>query len=191
MNPALCLPPAVPLAPRWQEVSGKQLRLQIGDICDFEFLSQVFTEFQPEHAVHFGEQRSAPYSMIDRQRAVYTQSNNVLGTVNVLYAIKVGLRVLHVGVGECPGKRAVPTLPMEQPHDCMRHPACRLCARGYSTMVWGSEGTQICSPMRSKVGPDNAAPRLGLRKGWIYVKHMSTPQVRRGRLVFRGGFTHS
>ena len=33
---------------------------------------------------------SAPYSMIDRQHAVYTQSNNVLGTVNVLYAIKVG-----------------------------------------------------------------------------------------------------
>jgi UDP-sulfoquinovose synthase len=28
--------------------------------------------------------------MIDRQHAVYTQSNNVLGTVNVLYAIKVG-----------------------------------------------------------------------------------------------------
>lgn len=38
-----------------------------------------------------GEQRSAPYSMIDRQRAVYTQHNNVIGTINVLYAIKVRL----------------------------------------------------------------------------------------------------
>jgi hypothetical protein len=44
--------------------------------------------FKPEHVVHFGEQRSAPYSMIDRQHAIYTQSNNVLGTINVLYAIK-------------------------------------------------------------------------------------------------------
>ena len=41
--------------------------------------------------VHFGEQRSAPYSMIDRSRAVFTQHNNVIGTVNVLFAIKVGL----------------------------------------------------------------------------------------------------
>lgn len=39
--------------------------------------------------VHFGEQRSAPYSMIDRSKAVYTQHNNVIGTVNVLFAIKV------------------------------------------------------------------------------------------------------
>lgn len=31
--------------------------------------------------------------MIDRQRAVYTQSNNVLGTINVLYAIKVSCGV--------------------------------------------------------------------------------------------------
>jgi hypothetical protein len=38
--------------------------------------------------VHFGEQRSAPYSMIDRSKAVYTQHNNVIGTVNVLFAIK-------------------------------------------------------------------------------------------------------
>lgn len=48
----------------------------------------VFTRFMPDSVVHFGEQRSAPYSMIDRQRAVYTQQNNVIGTINVLYAIK-------------------------------------------------------------------------------------------------------
>lgn len=51
--------------------------------------TQAFTSFQPEHVVHFGEQRSAPYSMIDRQKAVFTQTNNVVGTLNVLFAIKV------------------------------------------------------------------------------------------------------
>jgi hypothetical protein len=45
--------------------------------------------FKPDSVVHFGEQRSAPYSMIDRSKAVYTQHNNVIGTVNVLFAIKV------------------------------------------------------------------------------------------------------
>lgn len=62
--------------------------LQIGDICDWEFLSEVVTSFKPDAIVHFGEQRSAPYSMIDRQRAVYTQHNNVIGNINVMFAIK-------------------------------------------------------------------------------------------------------
>lgn len=61
---------------------------QIGDICDWEFLSQAVTSFRPDSIVHFGEQRSAPYSMIDRQRAVFTQQNNVMGNINVMFAIK-------------------------------------------------------------------------------------------------------
>jgi UDP-sulfoquinovose synthase len=69
-------------------VSGKSIDLQVGDICDWEFLSQAFTSFRPDAVVHFGEQRSAPYSMIDRQRAVFTQNNNVIGNINVMFAIK-------------------------------------------------------------------------------------------------------
>lgn len=71
-------------------MSGNHIDLQIGDICDWEFLEDVFTSFKPDAVVHFGEQRSAPYSMIDRARAVYTQQNNVIGTINVMFAIKVG-----------------------------------------------------------------------------------------------------
>ncbi len=82
-------------ARRWGEISGKNIELHVGDICDFEFLSEVFQSFQPDAVVHFGEQRSAPYSMIDRSRAVFTQHNNVIGTVNVLFAIKVG-DILHL-----------------------------------------------------------------------------------------------
>ena len=64
----------------------------MGDICDWEFLAETFQAFRPDVVVHFGEQRSAPYSMIDRSRAVFTQHNNVIGTVNVLFAIKVRLK---------------------------------------------------------------------------------------------------
>ena len=85
---------------RWQELSGKSIDLQIGDICDFEFLSQAFQSFMPDAVVHFGEQRSAPYSMIDRSRAVFTQHNNVIGTINVLFAIKVWVVSLMGGVAD-------------------------------------------------------------------------------------------
>ena len=73
---------------RWGEVSGEHIDLQVGDICDWDFFGEAFNAFQPDAVVHFGEQRSAPYSMIDRSRAVFTQHNNVIGTVNVLFAIK-------------------------------------------------------------------------------------------------------
>ena len=74
---------------RWGEVAGRDIDLRIGDILDFEFLGECFHSFRPDAVVHFGEQRSAPYSMIDRARAVFTQHNNVIGTLNVLFAIKV------------------------------------------------------------------------------------------------------
>lgn len=82
---------------RWGEISGKHIELAIGDICDWEFFGETFKNFAPDHIVHFGEQRSAPYSMIDRQRAVFTQHNNVIGTINVLYAIKVRWGAARLG----------------------------------------------------------------------------------------------
>lgn len=73
---------------RWKELTGRDIEVYIGDLNDYDFLGDVFAEFSPEAFVHYAEQRSAPYSMIDREHALYTQYNNVLGTLNVLYAIK-------------------------------------------------------------------------------------------------------
>ncbi|MCL4434529.1 MAG: NAD-dependent epimerase/dehydratase family protein [Actinobacteria bacterium] len=72
---------------RWREVSGLTVELHVGDLTDAAFVEQTFSAFEPDAVVHFGEQRSAPYSMIDRQHAVYTQHNNVIGNLNVLYTI--------------------------------------------------------------------------------------------------------
>jgi UDP-sulfoquinovose synthase len=52
-----------------------------------EFVYDMVGQFRPDTIVHFAEQRSAPYSMVDRKHAVYTQVNNVVGTLNLLYAI--------------------------------------------------------------------------------------------------------
>ena len=47
----------------------------------------MVSDFRPQAIVHYAEQRAAPYSMIDQAHAVYTQTNNVVGTLNVMYAI--------------------------------------------------------------------------------------------------------
>ncbi|MCU1491076.1 MAG: NAD-dependent epimerase/dehydratase, partial [Acidimicrobiaceae bacterium] len=71
----------------WKEVSGLTIQPFIGDLNDYAFVTDTLRQFAPEAVVHFAEQRSAPYSMIDRDHAVYTQVNNVVGTLNLLYAI--------------------------------------------------------------------------------------------------------
>uniref|UniRef100_A0A061R127 UDP-sulfoquinovose synthase n=1 Tax=Tetraselmis sp. GSL018 TaxID=582737 RepID=A0A061R127_9CHLO len=106
---------------RWQEVSGKTIDLQIGDICDFEFLREAFSSFMPEHVVHFGEQRSAPYSMIDRQHAVYTQHNNVIGNINVMYAIKEICPDCHLVKLGTMGEYGTPNIDIEEGYITITH----------------------------------------------------------------------
>ena len=48
----------------------------------------LFSSFRPEAVVHYGEMPSAPYSMKDREHAVFTQTNNVVNTLNVIYAMR-------------------------------------------------------------------------------------------------------
>ena len=72
----------------FEEVTGHRIPAYIGDLADPQFVDRVFTEFKPESIVHYGEQPSAPFSMIDRKHAVETQRNNVEGTLNVLFAMR-------------------------------------------------------------------------------------------------------
>ena len=44
--------------------------------------------FQPDAIVHLGEMPSAPKSMMDVRHCVSTQQNNIIGTLNILYAMK-------------------------------------------------------------------------------------------------------
>ncbi len=69
------LTPIRPLAQRlsaWTQLTGKTIDLRVGDICDYEFCASLIRDLQPEAIVHFAEQRSAPYSMIDLKHAVST-----------------------------------------------------------------------------------------------------------------------
>lgn len=71
----------------WREVSGLSLAAEEVDLTDPEVAHALIRSHRPQAVVHFAEQRSAPYSMIDRQHAVDTQVGNIVGTLNLLYAI--------------------------------------------------------------------------------------------------------
>jgi UDP-sulfoquinovose synthase len=72
----------------WREVTGERIELFVGDLCNFELVERVLSVFRPDAIVHYGEQPSAPYSMMDESRAVFTQVNNITGTLHVLWGMK-------------------------------------------------------------------------------------------------------
>jgi UDP-sulfoquinovose synthase len=98
----------------WREVSGQDIASYIGDLCDPGFVHEMVREFQPEAIVHFGEQRAAPYSMIDQTHAVYTQTNNVVGNLNVMYAIADIDRDIHLVKLGTMGEYGTPNIDIEE-----------------------------------------------------------------------------
>jgi UDP-sulfoquinovose synthase len=98
----------------WEEVSGLVVEPFVGDLTDADFVTQTLLTFRPEAVVHFGEQRSAPYSMIDRRHAVYTQTNNVVGTLNLLYAIAEIDPAIHLVKLGTMGEYGTPNIDIEE-----------------------------------------------------------------------------
>jgi UDP-sulfoquinovose synthase len=99
---------------RWKDLTGKTIDLFIGDITNYDFLIKALRKFEPEAIVHFGEQRAAPYSMIDREHAVFTQVNNVVGTLNILYAMKEDFPDSHLVKLGTMGEYGTPNIDIEE-----------------------------------------------------------------------------
>lgn len=72
----------------WNKNQKNQINYQIADLLNYKVLYQILSDFKPEVIIHYAEQPSAPYSMADREKAVFTQHNNVIGNLNLLFAIK-------------------------------------------------------------------------------------------------------
>jgi UDP-sulfoquinovose synthase len=98
----------------WASVSGHELRSYVGDLCDGDFVEEMVRDFDPDTIVHYAEQSSAPYSMLNRQHAVSTQTNNVVGTLNVLYAIASHNRDIHLVKLGTMGEYGTPNIDIEE-----------------------------------------------------------------------------
>ena len=118
------LTPIRPLTERlrtWKALTGLDIELFAGDVCDYDFLSTVMRELQPEAVVHFAEQRAAPYSMIDRKHAVFTQVNNVVGTLNLLFAIREFVPECHLVKLGTMGEDGTPNIDIEEGYIEIEH----------------------------------------------------------------------
>ncbi|WP_026701315.1 NAD-dependent epimerase/dehydratase family protein [Salibacterium aidingense] len=106
---------------KWKELTGREIRTYEGDLNHYDFLKQVLVKEKPDAFVHFAEQRSAPYSMIDREHAVFTQVNNVVGNLNVLYGIKEIVPDCHLIKLGTMGEYGTPNIPIEEGYIEIEH----------------------------------------------------------------------
>jgi UDP-sulfoquinovose synthase len=118
------LTPIRPLSERlriWQQLTGKSIELFVGDVTDYEFLASTIQAFEPDAVIHFAEQRAAPYSMIDRKHAVFTQVNNVVGTLNLLFALREFQPDCHLVKLGTMGEYGTPNIDIEEGYIDIEH----------------------------------------------------------------------
>jgi UDP-sulfoquinovose synthase len=105
----------------WREASGSQIRRYVGAVEDGEFLDEVVAEVRPEAVVHYGQQPSAPYSMMSRERAVETQHTNVIGNLNLLFSIRDHVPDAHLVKLGTMGEYGQPEIDIEEGYIEIEH----------------------------------------------------------------------
>jgi UDP-sulfoquinovose synthase len=101
-------------AQAWEEVTGYRITVTEGDLCEWDVVARVFGEFEPEAIIHYGEMPSAPYSHISREHAVFTQQNNVINTLNVLFAMERFTPDAHLVKLGTMGEYGTPNIDIEE-----------------------------------------------------------------------------
>src|SRR5690242_17562597 len=99
---------------RWREKSGNEIEARIGDLCDWDFVSEVFQSFRPEALVHYAEQPAAPYSMLNRRSATLTLQNNLRVTINAIYGVREFAPECHIVKLGTMGEYGTPNIDIEE-----------------------------------------------------------------------------
>ncbi|MBA3627606.1 MAG: NAD-dependent epimerase/dehydratase family protein, partial [Chloroflexi bacterium] len=105
----------------WKEVSAASIELFEGDLTEADFVHATLESFRPDTIIHYGEQPSAPYSMIDVRHAAFTQSNNVVGTLNVLFAMRDVVPDSHLVKLGTMGEYGTPDIDIEEGYLAVDH----------------------------------------------------------------------
>jgi UDP-sulfoquinovose synthase len=111
----------------WHEKTGKEIKVVIGDLADPEIMRGLFDgrvrydwainpAFSgiPETVVHYAEQPSAPYSLMNYKTANFTLSNNLLVTNNLMFAVRDFARDTHIIKLGTMGEYGTPNIDIEE-----------------------------------------------------------------------------
>lgn len=105
----------------WKKITKNNINLKVGSLTNHRLVYNLFEEFKPDTIIHYAEQPSAPYSMQGRGQAVYTQYNNVIGNLNVLFAMKRHCPNAHLVKLGTMGEYGTPNIDIEEGYITIEH----------------------------------------------------------------------
>lgn len=121
------VPTLVERAKIWHEKTGKEIKVVIGDLAQPETMRSLFdgrvqyawaqnSSFTgiPETVVHYAEQPSAPYSLINYHYADTTVINNLRVTNNLMWAVRDYARNTHIIKLGTMGEYGTPNIDIEE-----------------------------------------------------------------------------
>ncbi|MCG8378792.1 MAG: NAD-dependent epimerase/dehydratase family protein [Proteobacteria bacterium] len=98
----------------WNSCSQKNVKVFIGDLNEWDFISDVFQSFTPDAIIHYAEQPAAPYSMLNRRSATLTIQNNITVTSNVIFAVRQFCPDAHIIKLGTMGEYGTPNIDIEE-----------------------------------------------------------------------------
>lgn len=121
------VPSLVERARIWHEHTAKEIKVVIGDLTDPILMRSLFAgnidyawaangKFTgiPETVVHYAEQPSAPYSLLNYHYANLTITNNLLVTNNLMFAVRDFSRNTHIVKLGTMGEYGTPNIDIEE-----------------------------------------------------------------------------
>jgi UDP-sulfoquinovose synthase len=121
VEPILAIPTLHRRVSTWKQVTGHTIALRVGDLTNHRFVYKLLEETRPDAIVHYAEQPSAPYSMQSRANAVGTQVNNVVGTLNLLFAMRRYCPKAHLAKLGTMGEYGTPNIDIEEGYITVHH----------------------------------------------------------------------
>jgi len=121
------IPTLMERAKIWHERTGKEIKVLIGDLQEPEVMRSLFSgplsyswavnsgfTGMPDTVIHYAEQPSAPYSLMDYKRADITITNNLRVTNNLMFAVRDYSRDTHIIKLGTMGEYGTPNIDIEE-----------------------------------------------------------------------------
>jgi UDP-sulfoquinovose synthase len=105
----------------WKQLTDRSIEAHIFDLCEYDALDGLFKSFGPEVVIHYGQIPSAPYSMVDRRHAVFTQRNNIENNLNVIFTIVENNPDCHLVKLGTMGEYGCPNIDIEEGYIEIEH----------------------------------------------------------------------
>lgn len=121
INPLWQIPPLHRRAKTWHEVTGKEIHIDTCDLLNSRSIYKALQNFKPDTIIHYAEQPSAPYSMQGLEKAVFTQHNNVIGTLNLLFGMQRHCPDAHLVKLGTMGEYGTPNIDIEEGYITIEH----------------------------------------------------------------------